>query len=663
MGSKLPEDSRLSAALAAAAVLGFAAFFPVWTNDTFGHLAAGRQIWQLGRVPGHDTFSFYFDSPQPWRNANWATGLLLWLLFDLGGAPLLVATKVAVIAAVAVVLVRTCYRHQLAPWLCALFYLWAIPALRIRFSVRPHLFGLLACAVLFERLLYLARREDEDPRLPWGTLGLLCALQIAWTNLHGSGPLGFLVTGAFLVGHLGDPKRQRVYGAVLAALVLGSCVSPWGPAIMLETVMHIGSEGTRWFIGEWTPLAQRGDGWDIAIFLAALGLLAWSIAPLWRAGPPGRSSLLMVLGMLIMAGRSTRFIDLALLFGAPVVAEGVATRLHPWARRPGLRLALPAVGLLGLLWLPSVAEDRKPYQQPGWGISVRNLPAAPGRWLARHRPRARIAALMEDSWYLSFAVPKSRVLIDGRQSVYPLDVLQRVSGDLAEPARLLALAEEKGVDAIVLRHNRPEHAASIAMLAKHPGFGLATIGDRHLLFVRGLPRERSIEVLAPNLAIRVFGPDERERARAEIGRIGEGPGAEAYLGLQRALLRLSPYLRDNGTDGLAPATDPERRESYRQALQDLVPALERNMNLSTAQILAAMIGIRLCRLAEAERALRIARAEGENRLTIALGIALAIQRGQPERAGRMLSEIDVDPTRDRWLSELRHELGAPAACE
>lgn len=661
MRSQLPGESRVWAAIAAGAILGVAGLFPVWTNDLFGHLAAGRQIWELGRVPDFDTFSFYFDSPQPWCNANWASGLLLWLLYALGGPPLLVATKVAVIAMVAFLLVLTCDRDTLAPWLCALLFLWAIPAVRIRFSVRPHIFGLLACAVLFERLLYLARREDS--RFPWGALGLLGALQVAWTNLHGSGPMAFLVTGAFLVGHLGDWRRQRIYLAVMSVLALGSCVSPWGPAIMLETLRHIGSEGSRWFIGEWTPIGLGGDRWDNGTYLAALALLAWSAPALWRKGPAGRSSFLMVLGMLFMTGRSMRFIDLALLFSAPVVANGVAVRLRPLAARPSLRAVPTGLALLGLLWLPSVAEDRPPYQDPGWGVSVRNLPLACGRWLVQHRPRAHIAALMEDSWYLSFAVPESKVLIDGRQSVYPLEVLQRVSGDLTAPERLLSLVKEKGVDAIVLRHNRPEHAASIAMLEKHPGFGLATIGDRHLLFVRDLPRKQSIEVLEPNLAIRTIERAERGRARMELARIGRGPGAEAYLGFQQALLRLSPYLRGGGNDGLLPATDAAARESYRRALKELAPALERNQNLLTAQILAAMIYIRLCRLSDAERALQLAQAEGGNRFTVALTIELAIQSGRRELARRMLSEIDVDYTRDLWLNALNRELTTPAACE
>jgi hypothetical protein len=170
-----------------------------------------------------------------------------------------------------VFLVRSCERGTLAPWICVLIFLWVVPAVRIRFSVRPHIFGLLACAVLLDRLRYLALRRGTN--LPWRTLAGLAALQVAWVNMHGSGPMAFVLAGAYLLGHGTHPERRRVYLAVLGTLALGSCVSPWGPSILLETFMHIGSEGTRHFIGEWGPIDLDSEPWDLWPCLVMLALL------------------------------------------------------------------------------------------------------------------------------------------------------------------------------------------------------------------------------------------------------------------------------------------------------------------------------------------------------------------------------------------------------
>ncbi|MGD8859019.1 MAG: hypothetical protein PVI30_03350 [Myxococcales bacterium] len=651
--------------LAGATVLGLASFYPAWTNDLFGHLAAGRQIAALGTVPDHDTFSFYFDTPRPWLNHNWGSGLLFYGVFSALGYDGLVALKVAVALALGALLVATTDRRWTAEWFCLLLMAWAVPSVRLRLCVRPHIFGLLASAML---ILALTRFAHDDRwtrgRRVWLWFSGLAALQVAWVNLHGSGPIAFLFVGAFLVGHLGDRRRQGLLLALLGVQAIASCVTPFGPAVLTETFKHVGSEGTRHFIGEWLPLHLSDNPWDLAWWAAMALAAGWSAPVLWRQGPAGRSELLVIAGMLLMATRSLRFVAHAFLLPAPFIAVGLASRTA--ALRDGtLRTVLAALTLLAAVAVPAAAANLPPFQPMRGGMSARNLPVQPGRWLARHHPRARIAGLMEDGWYLSFAVPDSQVLIDGRQAVYPLHVLQEVSRALEKPARLRDLLDRHDADAVVLRHNRPEHAASILALLRDPRFGLATVGDRHALFVRDLPPERRMRVLAPNMGLRSFDPNVRARARRELEGIESGPGSAAYVGLQRALLRLSDDLRDGGRNGLAAATDAETRDRFAAALRDLQPALDREDNFATAQILAALLNLRLCHLDRAQEALQVARLSGENRETVGLRIGLAIARGDREEAGRMLSTLDAQAG-DPWLQELRRALragGGAMKCE
>lgn len=640
---------------AGALTLGLTALFPVWTNDLFGHMAAGRQILELGRVPHHDTFSFYFDHPRPWRNHNWASGVLFYALYQGLGADALVCLKVVLCAALGALLVATCARRGWAASPCALVLLWAVPSVRPRFTVRPHLFGLLFCAALLYALLALARMEPK--RRTWPIYVALGALQVVWVNLHGSAPMAFLLTGAFVLGHHGDALRQRRYLVLLFVQLVASCVTPFGPWLMLETFNHVSSEGTRFFISEWEPLGASDNAWDVPACTAALMLTMWVAVPLWRSGAAGRSWLLVLMGLFVMAFRSLRFVAEPLLLGAPCLATGLALHLSGMSARAQRVASVGGVVLagLGLVSIAIVGPNLPPYQPVGLGLSPRNLPMEPGRWLAAHRPRARIVGLMEDCWYLSFAVPEGRVIVDGRQAVYPLEVLMSVFKALAVPSQLFSLLEQKRADAVVLRHTRVDHAASTAALLQRSDYRVATVGDRHVLFVRDLDPERAIVALWPNLALRSFDAAQASRATRELERIGSRPGSSEYVGYQRALLAISPYLRSGGHDGLHFAADAVQREHYARALRELEPALVPDENLPAAQILAAMLNLELCRANEAERHLGLARAESENRYTVALRIELALRQGRPDEARRLLGDLHA-PGPDGWLDALRQEL-------
>ena len=62
-------EALLSAGLAVFALV-LAGMHPLYNNDAYGHMVAGREIVELGHVPSEDHFSFIEDAPLPWRNHN-----------------------------------------------------------------------------------------------------------------------------------------------------------------------------------------------------------------------------------------------------------------------------------------------------------------------------------------------------------------------------------------------------------------------------------------------------------------------------------------------------------------------------------------------------------------------------------------------------------------
>jgi hypothetical protein len=158
-------------------------------------------------------------------------------------------------------------------------------------------------------------------------------------------------------------------------------------------------------------------------------------------------------------------------------------------------------------------------------------------------------------------------------------------------------------------------------------------------------------VEARRSASKLGSPAQRTRAWLELARIGAQPGAAEYVGFQRALLRVSPELRAGGYDGLQPLASAAQRARYEHALDDLGPALVPNENLPTAQLLATMLELALCRLDRAAQALALAAAAGENRQTLALRIELSIRRGRAQQARDMIDALGGAST-DNWLGAL-----------
>jgi len=95
---------RWSAWICAAAFFLLGAF-PLYNIDAYGHLAQGRQIEALGRVPTLDPFSFWKSTPQPWSNYEWAYDLFTWLIYDRYGPNALIVIKCVLLAALGYLLV------------------------------------------------------------------------------------------------------------------------------------------------------------------------------------------------------------------------------------------------------------------------------------------------------------------------------------------------------------------------------------------------------------------------------------------------------------------------------------------------------------------------------------------------------------------------------
>ncbi|MDH4283633.1 MAG: hypothetical protein OEV36_13340, partial [Myxococcales bacterium] len=229
--------------------------FPLYSLDAYGHLAQGRQIAELGRIPTVDLFSFWKPAPQPWSNYEWGYDLLTWLIYDHFGPNALIVVKCLLLGVLGHCLVLLAVRLAkgaalAAPLATALLILLA-PLARIRFTVRPQIVGLVLPAVLLLGISALYSERAPQRRKAWVVAGL-GLMQVAWVNLHGSHLLGVLITVVFLAFSARTPAFRSMI-ALLAVQLAATACTPFGVGIVTDAVAHVFVPEYREVVIEWGP--------------------------------------------------------------------------------------------------------------------------------------------------------------------------------------------------------------------------------------------------------------------------------------------------------------------------------------------------------------------------------------------------------------------------
>jgi hypothetical protein len=670
--------------------LVLAGLHPVDNPDSFGHLAAGRQIVARGHVPSLDTFSYFRPTPQPWVNYEWLSDLALFGVLRAGGFAGLNLLKLALIAAVSFLLVRLAFERAgpVGARLAALGLIAAVPALRFRLSVRPHMLGLCLSAVYWMGLLaILDAAERDEPRsrrqIRRWVIGLGCA-HVVWVNLHGSHLLGVALTIIALAVSARRAAARTPLLALLGLELVASCISPYGPKIVVGAIEHVFDPRYRLIVGEWQAWSPQQPLW----FALGIALQALLVALAWRGLPrtaAGYFQRLAALMLLVMAVRSMRFIADFLLLTAPFVGEGLAGQSARWRQNAARAEAKMARVLGRARWIAAFAAVSgfafwmalrlPPYAAFGLGDDRRTLPAASGAWLARKRPQARVYAAMEDSWFLMWAAPQTRQLIDGRVPFYgPSHMLTMIRNWSTGPS-LQRTIEATHTDAVIVQPILTEHQAALASMLKSTEFRLVMIENKHALFVRAASEnpdqaraaaDDGLQVLSPGYSAPwlLSGTADVGAIRQELVALRAEPNARAYVAWVDALLALRPLARAEGRAGFAPPVTRSERAGADFALEHLRPlraVLEDVPSLSAYHALAATLA---CELDEAESVLARIRDEDSSRESTFAIQELALRRGDRDSVRAFVNAARALPEAadDVWLAALQRQVDQPNPC-
>ena len=665
-------ETRLerTAIFVAATGLALAGMYPGNNPDTFGHLAQGRQMAALGRVPELDSWSL-LPGPTAWVNYEWLSDLGAYLLHANAGYAAVTLFKCGLLALTASTLVSLASRlaGARAALITSLSLLGAIPAIRVRLSDRPHVLGICLAAL---ELLLLTRLLDAAswPRARRVTLvAALGLLHVVWVNAHGSHLLGPAISGSFLL--LAPRDSRKGVAMVLGLQLLAACVSPYGPVIVLDAIAHVFDPRYRDLITEWRPWGADDPPW-LQLGPVLHGVLLTLLAPrILRSGPAPRALLLVAVMLAIAAFRSLRFSAEFVLLTAPLVGVGVAravdrieARAFGWLAGAAT-VALAAAAALGARSLP-------PRLPLGLGMSHAGLPASSAAFLSRHARAPRVLASMQDSWYLMYASPRARFVVDGRAPLYGPEHLRRVSAAFSDLASFSTLVDAFKVDVVLAGHAmREEHA--LGSFARTRGFSLMLIEDQHALYVRGDALQPDGQASSPLFALQptyaldwILQSDEglRARMREELARLARYDGTAGYRSWVEGVLILHELRRGRGSDGFRWPRAPEDWRAYREAWPRIAHAAQVAGDVPVVSALHGYVAAVLCELDIAEVAVARAMSDRPSREPLLVQQELRLRRGEVDTVRDVVTRARSLPEgrEDVWLAELATAIDVERRC-
>ncbi|HEY6867001.1 MAG TPA: hypothetical protein VI792_07080, partial [Candidatus Eisenbacteria bacterium] len=375
----------------AALCVAAAATFRTYEPDLWQHLLVGKVMWQSGRVPLENLWTWpSYGAPD--LNSSWAFEALLWPFWAAGGGAGLAVWRWAATLSAFALLWLAARRMGVRGAAAAVVLVWFALIYRERAQARPE--SLAAVLLAAELWILETRRAGGPDRARW-----LVPIQVAWVNVHLSFALGLVVIGVYALarapqakGHGGRrPAAPRPLWPVLIAAALGSLLNPftWRAAIQPFEFL------VRWRGDPLMAAIVELHGFNWAVNLRngfPLALALWPALQAWRALRgrfDGVEAALFALATVATLA-SGRFIGFWAVIGFPFVARGVdewtrARRVPAFLVPRGARAAAAGGACLALCAI----ELTNPALPFGIGLTRDQYPERACDFIAAHGIRGR----------------------------------------------------------------------------------------------------------------------------------------------------------------------------------------------------------------------------------------------------------------------------------
>ena len=457
------------------AVFAMAARMSVDT-DTWWHLRAGEWMVENRQILQVDVFS-HTRYAEPWRYPGWLVEIPMYWIYRLAGpGGLNLWTAAMVTLAFAFI-----WRIQSgSPYLRAFITVLAAAASGVYWAARPYLVTFVLVAV-FLYLLEQWRWHPGSKHEHW--LWLLPVLMVLWANSHGGFFAGFLLLAVYLAGEgwgwlnavirqrhspgqSGDRTQQhaerlRRLGWITLLTLLGACLTPVGPRLLLYPFQTVEIAALQTYIQEWQApdfhnLSMQPFLWLLLLSLGAVGASRRRLA---------LTDFLLLAGFAYMGFMAARNIALFALAAPPVLSRhaahafsvaGRALQLKPLESVTPRRLRRLNLILLGVLFLAVLA--RLVPVMPGAANAdyiAQQFPVAATQAIEQAAPPGKLFNSYNYGGYLVWTLREYPVFVDGRTDLYNDEIITEwLAAVRAEPG-WEDIFKRRGIGVVLIEPRMP----------------------------------------------------------------------------------------------------------------------------------------------------------------------------------------------------------------
>jgi hypothetical protein len=387
-------------------MLAVACLMPM-QNDTWWHLRAGQEMWTRRMVMLTDEFSFSAYGAE-WPNHGWGSEVLFYLLYRLGGLPLL-----TFFAAICVTLsLALSWRLMTGTPTQRLIVMGlALTSIVPVWTVRAHIFTLVFLPTVVH--LALVRRYWPIP-----------VIFLAWANLHAGVPLGFVALGGVALGTWYRAGLRQVWPllAVVLASFAATCVTPMGASLWLSIPDTIGKSAANQIV-EWRPPEFLSTYPAFWVTLTLLLLTTWTNR--LRIDTERHAVLIAVaFALLPLALRARRNVPPFMLIAVPALTYNLAGWFARLTEHRDSRQKSAASSTLNAAVLTICVFGCASIVGLAWSSGAARLQwqPVPQQVLAEVQACGdRVYNRYADGGPLIWFAPGVRVFIDSRQDPFPLE--------------------------------------------------------------------------------------------------------------------------------------------------------------------------------------------------------------------------------------------------